>query len=197
MTNPEKQESKTNTLELTPENIEKMIVEQVAKYGDKLTEEEKKQQIDALKKVFIQGLSPRLAMGISGDFMKIVYGHAYHLYNGGRYQEANDFFKILVQLDPDVPHYHMGLAASYQKLGHYENAIQCYFGLAIIDQTTPIPFYHIADCYEQLNQPLGIIMALGGAVSRSGDNPQYAKIKARSSAMLSGWKSKLGIGNKT
>lgn len=193
MDNSTKQEPKMNKEELTPDQIEKMIIEKVAARGDSLTKDEQKQQISALKKVFIQGLSPRLAMGFSSDFMKIVYNHSYNLYNAGKYQEANEFFKMLVQLDPTIPDYYMGLAASYQKLGKFETAIQCYYTLAFVDQTTPIPYYHIASCYEELNNPMGVILSLGGAIQRAGENPHYEKIKARSLALLEGWKSKLGI----
>lgn len=194
MTKPEtKQKSGTKKPKLTEEIINVLIDQKLEQTKSNLSEEELEMEKKALKQVFINGMSPRHAMGLTPDFMNMVYNFGYNSYNAGQYEEAEQMFEFLNFVEPGSPVYLLALAASHQKLKDFEKAIELYFSLAIIDNETPLPYYHIADCYEQLNHPEGVLLGLNGAISRCGDDQKYAKLKGKCYAMLSKWKKELGI----
>ncbi len=177
---------------LTPEQIEIMINEKVSKL-DHLPEDQRNEQAKVLKKIFTNGMSPRLAMGLPADFGTILYTYAYNLFQGGKYGEAGGIFRMLALLEPTVPLYHLALAATYQRLKEYKKAIECYFVTAVLDEENPLPFFHISHCYEQLDNNTGAVMGLGGAITRCGDEPKYAAIKNKCLIMLNKWRKSVGM----
>jgi type III secretion system low calcium response chaperone LcrH/SycD len=179
--------------EITEQHIKDMIDEKLKRFSDKLSEEEMEMEREALKKVIIDGQVPREAMGISKDFMSLLYTFAFNSYNAGQYKEANQIFQMLNVLDPGVPRYLLGLAATYHKMKEYTTAIETYFTLSMIEMDSPIALFHIADCYEKLDMPVGVLMALGGAITRCGDEQKYAQLKGRCYAMRGKCKKDLGI----
>lgn len=152
-------------------------------------------QREALKEVFIEGNPPRHAMGISPDMMNMFYTFGYNSYNAGHYADAKQTFEMLNFLEPLSPKFLMGLAAAHHKLKEYEKAVELYFTLVLVDDESPIPYVHIADCYEQLENPEGVILGLSGAISRCGMDPRFAKIKDKCYAMMKKWKEEMGIEN--
>lgn len=135
-------------------------------------------------KMLIQGLTPKDAMGVSSSYMENVYAQAYRLYNTGKYSEATDLFRILVMLNAMEPKYMLGLAACYHMLKEYYNAIQTYTLAVALDVESPIPHYHTSDCFIQMKDYLSAMICLELAINRSGDKPEYAKMKERAQLSL-------------
>lgn len=183
---------KEKKTEMTEETLNALIDEKLKKHGKKLSEEEIEMQRVALREVFIEGKPPREAMEISVEFLNILYSIAYNSYNAGKYEEANQIFRMLDLLDPAIPRYILGLAATYHQIKDYDKAIAAYFSLTIIEPNSPIGFYHIADCYEKLEMPTGVMMALSGAITRCGEEQKYAKLKGRCYVMRNQYLKKLG-----
>ncbi len=177
--------------------VEDLIDEKLKQFKGKLNEEELEMQREALKEVFVKGRPPRHAMGISPEFMNLLYTFAYNAYNAGRYKDANNTFSMLNFLEPLTPKYLHGLAATHHKLKEYEKAVELYFTLAMVEEESPVPYFHIADCYEKLGNQGGILIGLGGAISRCGEESKYSAIKQRCYVMMSKTKKDMGIEDDT
>ena len=136
-----------------------------------------------LSQAINSGIMPRQALKLSDDTMEAIYGQAYNLYNQGKYKEASYVFRLLMLLDYLTAKYMMGLAACQHRLHDYKQAANTYILCGTLDSKNPLPHYHAADCYLQLQAPLLAIFSLGLAVSAAGDQPQYAIIKERASLM--------------
>lgn len=188
-----KPDQKTDKQKKFDKRVEEMINERLKKFKGKLTKEEMEMQRNALKQVLIERKPPRHAMGISPELMELLYTFGFNAYNAGKYEDALQTFKMLNFLEPLSPKYVMGQAATHHKLKEYEKAIELYFTMAVLDQETPVPYFHIADCYEQLNNPQGVLICLGGAVSRCGMDQRFAKLKGKCYSLIKKWKKELGI----
>lgn len=130
-----------------------------------------------------KGIMPKHALQLGDDTMEAIYGQAYNLYNQGRYKEASYIFRLIMLLDYMTPKYILGLAACLHRMKDYKNAANIYLLCGTIDVTNPLPHYHAADCYIQLNVPEMAVFSLGLAITAAGDQPQYAVVKERSTLM--------------
>ena len=130
-----------------------------------------------------KGVMPKQALQLGDDTMEAIYSQAYTLYNQGRYKEASYIFRMLMLLDYVTPKYPMGLAACLHRQKDYRAAANIYLLCGTLDPTNPLPHYHAADCYMQLNYPMMALFSLGLAIKAAGTQPQYAIIKERASLM--------------
>lgn len=140
---------------------------------------------------FKQGLMPKDALGLTDAQIEGLYGQAYRLYNTGRYTDAKSIFRMLVTLNPLEGKYHMGTAACLHMEKKYESAIGMYMLTSTMDATNPIPMYHTADCYINLNELEAAVYALELCVAGCGDSEEYAIIKDRSVMMIKSLKKQL------
>jgi len=161
------------------EQIEELIKEQVEKNKGRLTDSEKQDQIEALKKVFIEGETPLEVLDLPENFAQMIYKQAYDQYNFGLYKEANQAFRLLCLLDPQAARYHLGLAATNHQMGNYHLAIPIYFASYFLDTTSPAPLYYISDCYMNLKLPDCAYFALELAADVCGDGKKYGQLKTR------------------
>lgn len=130
-----------------------------------------------------KGIMPKQALQLGDDTMEAIYSQAYTLYNQGRYKEASYIFRMLMLLDYATPKYPMGLAACLHRLKDYRAAANIYLLSGTLDTANPLPHYHAADCYMQLNYPMMALFSLGLAIKAAGAQPQYAIIKERATLM--------------
>jgi len=144
------------------------------------------------KKVYLQGMSPKDAMGVSNSVLESIYAQAYRLYNTGKYVEATHLFRMLVMMNAMEPKYILGLAACFHMLKEYDNAIQTYTMCSAIDPTSPVPHYHSSDCFIQMKDYLSAMICLELTIKRAADKPEYAKIKERAQLSLDSLKHQLG-----
>ncbi len=130
-----------------------------------------------------KGVMPKHALHLGDEAMEAIYGQGYNLYNQGRYKEASYIFRLLMLLDYMTPKYALGLAASLHRLKDYNTAANVYLLCGTLDTSNPLPHYHAADCYLQLQLPVMAVFSLDLAISAAGDQPQYAIIKERAMLM--------------
>ena len=122
---------------------------------------------------------PKDAIGLNDNAIEAIYAQAYHNYNAGKYSHAAHLFHMLHLLDATEPKYQLGLAACYQMLGEYENALLVYGFCQIIDPENPVPHYHASDCYLKQDLIPACIAELQMAVDRCGNEEQYRLLKER------------------
>ncbi len=130
-----------------------------------------------------KGIMPKHALHLGDETMEAIYGQAYNLYNQGRYKEASYIFRLLMLLDYMTPKYILGLAASLHRMKEYTTAANVYLLCGTLDSGNPLPHYHAADCYMQLNLPVMAVFTLNLAIAAAGTQPQYAIIKERATLM--------------
>jgi type III secretion system low calcium response chaperone LcrH/SycD len=130
-----------------------------------------------------KGIMPKQALQLGDDTMEAIYSQAYTLYNQGRYKEASYIFRLLMLLDYSTPKYPMGLAACLHRQKDYRSAANIYLLCGTLDPKNPLPHYHAADCYMQLNYPMMALFSLGLAIKAADTQPQYAIIKERATLM--------------
>jgi type III secretion system low calcium response chaperone LcrH/SycD len=137
-----------------------------------------------------KGIMPRTALKIGDDSMEAVYAQAYNLYNQGKYKESSHIFRFLILLDMMEPRYSLGLAACMHRLKDFTNAANMYLLSAALDTTNPMPHYHAADCYLQMNAFQIAIISLEMAINACAEQPQYAVLKERASLLKKGLQDK-------
>lgn len=131
-----------------------------------------------------QGMVPREALAMDPATVEGLYGQAYQHYNTGHYQESARLFHMLQLLDPVESKFGIGLAACYQMMEDYGNAILTYNMVTIIDPENPVPHYHTSDCYLKMHVPAAAVGELEMAVELCGNKPEYATMKSRALLMI-------------
>ena len=136
-----------------------------------------------LSEALNKGVMPKNALNLTDDTMEAIYGQGYNLYNQGKYKEASYVFRLLMLLDYLTPKYALGLAACLHRMKDYKNAVNAYLLCGALDSKNPLPHYHSADCFIQLDAPPMAIFSLDLAIAAAGDQPQYSVIKERAVLM--------------
>jgi type III secretion system low calcium response chaperone LcrH/SycD len=168
------------------------IKTELDKLGSKVPADQRKAYEEVLLKIFRDGMSPKEAMGLSDETMEALYGYAYRLYESGNYTDSQRIFQYLVNFNAEVTKYSLGLAACYHMQKKYQAAIEAYMLNALFDQESPIPFYHIADCYIKMEQPEGALLALDDAI-RMAFLPRHTLIRERAIMMRKKIRDELGL----
>ena len=84
--------------------------------------------------------------------MEEIYAEAFYLYEENSYQRAQTHFRWLVLLDPFTKKYWMGLGAAHQMARSFERALESYAMLALLDPSSPHPYFHAYECYDALGK---------------------------------------------
>lgn len=147
---------------------------------------------EAMGKMFHQGMAPKDALGMNAQVLESIYAQAYRLYNTGKYVEAIHLFRVLILLNTAEAKYTLGLAACFHMMKEYQNAIQAYTMCSVIDLTSPLPYYHISDCFIQMKDSLSAMISLQMALEKAGERAEYAKLKERASLTLESLKAQSG-----
>jgi type III secretion system low calcium response chaperone LcrH/SycD len=145
----------------------------------------------ALKRIARKGHSAKEVLGLTDAMLEGIYGQAYRLYNTGKFQEANQLFRLLIMIQPTEPKFTMGLAACFHMEKQYKVAVDMYTIVTVIDPHNPIPYYHASDCYMQMGDPASAIIMLEMAVKRAGERPEFKTLKDRATLTLDGLKKEL------
>lgn len=134
---------------------------------------------DLLKKFVGSGSTPKDILGISDEKSESIYANAYLLYNTGKYGDAIHLFRLLIMMDPSEIKYILGLSACFHMQKEYRKAVDTYSLCAAMDTESPIPYFHLSDCFLQLQDKPSALIALEMAVQRAGDKIQYQILKDR------------------
>lgn len=187
----EKKEPKVSLSdELLEQYNEEVLSQSTVKAGEKILETNmlaKGPATDTVKAMLSQalgsGIMPKQVLKFSDQTMEAIYGQAYNLYNQGKYKDASYIFRLLMMLDYLNSKYSLGLAACLHRMKDYKQAANVYLMCGMLDPKNPIPHYHAADCYIQLNAPLLAVFALDMCINAAKDQPQYDTIKQRAELM--------------
>ena len=126
-----------------------------------------------------ESASARQAMGLTDAMVEGIYGQAYRLYNTGKYKDSSQLFRLLIMLDAKQPKYALGLAACFHMLKEFQNALPIYTLCGILDPESPLPHYHISDCYIQMGDKISAIISLELAINRAEGKAEYQILKDR------------------
>lgn len=141
-------------------------------------------QESLLKKVFIEKQTPFEVMGFSPETLEAIYNQAYQRYKAGKYDEAAEFFKFLINLDPSQSRFSLGLGAAYHMQKKYYQAIEAYMLSHLADTIDPIPFYHMSDCWIRMEKPQCAIFALETMLKKADHSKEFTQIVQRAKMTL-------------
>lgn len=126
------------------------LLEKVAKHP-----ESKQVMLDSYLEEFIpnqllKSPSLKLAFGITESEMDSLYAVGFEDYQKKRYSVAKEAFRWLVILDTFEEKYWLGYASCQKMLGEYEKALYSFAMVALLDDHSPDPHFHAAECYRML-----------------------------------------------
>lgn len=162
-----------------PININAFIEDAVANLDSKYSEKDKEEQMNLLKVIFDEGLLPREAMGFTDEMIDTLYDYGYRRFTSGNYDEAEVVFRLLLALDPNDAKYPFALATSYHHQKKYKNAADSYYLASFLDPLSPLPFFHMSDCFLQMDDKFSALVALGNTIRRAEIDISYANILDR------------------
>ncbi|MEI2740862.1 MAG: SycD/LcrH family type III secretion system chaperone [Candidatus Competibacter sp.] len=122
--------------------------------------------------------------GLNRQDFETLYSVAYHLFNQGKYDDAENIFKFLCFYNHLEKKNWMGLGSSRQMRKDFDGAIQAYSFLALLDVANPYPPLHAGDCYLALGKLEEAESGFFAAVHWAGDKPEYQAARSRAEVLL-------------
>lgn len=101
----------------------------------------------------VSGGSVFEAAGLPKELSEFFYQTALGQYNNGLYVQAGRIFTFLHYIDPDRFDYAFGRACALHQQKKYDLAMICYSIASSLEPKNPKPYYHMADCWEQMGKP--------------------------------------------
>lgn len=167
-----------------PATLKETIHQTIAELTPDLAPQEKKKLSDAIEKSISEGIPIRTTLGINDDTMEYLYAYGHRQFSLRKYESAEKIFQMLYMLNPLDSRYALGIAASYQMDKKYEQAIGWYLALSTIDESSPLPFYYMSDCFLKKLENKASLEYLKKAIERCGEVPEYANLKERAVRMM-------------
>lgn len=134
---------------------------------------------ETLTKMLSENLSLKEALGFTDEMIEEIYEHGYHLFQSGKYKDALTVFDLLRQIDGLDPRLTFAIAACNHQAKNYIEAAGNYMLYEALDQTNPLPYYHLYDCFLKMGHPALAFDALKLAHRLAGDNPRYTELKGK------------------
>lgn len=97
---------------------------------------------------------------LSDDEKEGLYAYAFDAYTCENYIEAVKIFKYLTVTSTLNAKYWKGLASSYQLLQQFQEALNCWSMVVILDEMDAMAHFHAAQCLMALNQPEEALKAI-------------------------------------
>lgn len=144
-------------------------------------------EIAALFGIDEQILDNRACFEISPESFETLYATGCELYKNGKYEDAKSFFRFLTLSNSFERKNWMGLAACYQMLKLYQEAIACYSAAAIQDPSDPYAHWHAADCYFHSGNLLKARSALESAFNTAKADECYVDIIPKLELIKNTW----------
>lgn len=159
------------------DEIDQQIHSAVMQNNEKAAAKDTPMIEEALKKVIKEGLLLKEVLGFSPKIIEQIYEYGYLLFQSGKFKEALEVFTILRKIDNENKRYTFAIAATHHQMKHYAEAVGNYMMYQALDQTNPLPYYHLFDCFSKLNQPALAFNALMSARRLAENDPQHTKLK--------------------
>jgi type III secretion system low calcium response chaperone LcrH/SycD len=121
---------------------------------------------------------------LTPESMEVIYMVAYNQYNAGKFADAEKVFRLLAMLNHFEPKYWKGLAASREAQKKYEEALQAYGYLGMMDIYDPLPSFYAAKCFIALGKAAEAEAGLRAAVYNSDNKPEHAALHQQAKALL-------------
>ncbi len=161
------------------ENQVKKAVENLGEQINKI-ESNKDKNVTVLVNEFLKhGHMPKDILNISDKQIEGLYAQGYNFYQTGRYSDALQIFRVLIMLNANESKYILGLAACLHMMKDYKAAIDAYTLCSVLEAESPIPYYHMSDCFLAMKDSYSAIIALDMAIKRAGSKPEYQMLKDR------------------
>ncbi|OZG72687.1 CesD/SycD/LcrH family type III secretion system chaperone [Hahella sp. CCB-MM4] len=123
--------------------------------------------------------------GISDRELEAVYTVAYNLYRQNRNGESEKLFRFLCLYSHLDKRFWMGLGACLQQQQKYEEAVQAYSYMAVLDVENPHPPLHAAYCYLALHDLEKAESGIEAALHWSGEQEKYAQVRVKAEYLQS------------
>jgi len=107
-------------------------------------------EVEAIESFFAEGGTFAMLRGVGTAQLETLYAQAYGFYQAGRLEEALTMFKGLAALDHYDARAFLGVAASYQALARYQEALPAYAYGAMLAPRDPRFCLHAAECQQHL-----------------------------------------------
>jgi type III secretion system low calcium response chaperone LcrH/SycD len=166
------------------ESARQEVRREMERIGDKIPLKARQLVEDAVVKIKVDHVQPKVALGLSPEILEKGYRYAYNLFQAGKYQEALRVFEWLRDMDIANPRYNFAIAACYHYSKDYLDAAANYIVCNYWDALDPIPCFHLYDCFMKAGYPLSALSALHETLILAGDNPQYAALKNKAQIEL-------------
>ncbi len=124
----------------------------------------------------ILGISEKEISRVPLEKEREFYAIAYGLYDKGDYRGSAQLFTQLALTDPFCEHYWRGLASSKQMAREYLAAIHAWGLVALLNEETPEPHFHAAECLLSLEEKEDALKALNRALELCKDETLREKI---------------------
>ncbi len=142
--------------------------------------------ISSFTQYFDSGYTLADLMNIPEENMEALYSLAYQNFTAKNYKDAIAVFKVLVLYDQTEKKYTMGLAASYQQSGEFQQAADAY-SMACVQSglKDPEPMYFASVCLLKLGKKDEAVASLESMefMGRE-DHPEDEKFKAKGLNLL-------------
>lgn len=127
---------------------------------------------------------PKDVFNIDDQQMEGLYAQAYNFYQTGRFKDAIQIFRLLVSLNSTEAKYVLGLGACLHMMKEYKDAVDTYTACCLLDTESPIPFYHMSDCYIAMKDPFSALVTLDMAIKKAGSKPEFQMLKDRAAMTM-------------
>jgi type III secretion system low calcium response chaperone LcrH/SycD len=121
--------------------------------------------------------------GFTDRHYETMYAKAHQLYSMEQYEDAGKVFGFLCTNNPYDLRFMLGLGASLQMQGKWQDAIGSYTMCVALNMEDPVPVFHIAECLSALGQ-VDDAKEMFSAVVERAKKPEHQAIKQRAAAML-------------
>jgi type III secretion system low calcium response chaperone LcrH/SycD len=126
--------------------------------------------------------------GVSREGRDALYAKAYDVYAQGQYKQAQQLFAQLSLYDHQDSRYMKGLAATTQMLEDYEQALQMYAVVAMMDVTDPVPVMHGGDCLNAMGRHAEAAESFVLALSMCSGGVEHEQVRQRCEQLLAALK---------
>ncbi|MCF6455659.1 SycD/LcrH family type III secretion system chaperone [Pseudoalteromonas sp. MMG024] len=122
---------------------------------------------------------------LSKEQMESLYAVAFNLYQTNRMSEAEQVFKMLVLCDHLNVKYQIGLGATRQAQGKYEEAAETYSMATLIDAEEPKLAFHSGECHLALGDLERAEAGFTGTLVRCEGRDEYSELATKAQGLLS------------
>lgn len=140
-------------------------------------------EAEAIESFFAEGGTFAMLRGVGAAQLEALYAQAFGFYQAGRLENALTMFKGLAALDHYDARAFLGVAASYQGLERYQEALPAYAYGAMLAPQDPRFCLHAAECQQHLGDLVSARCGYEHALALA-ENGEHGFLASRVQALL-------------